>query len=43
MVSEQGKGASRYVKMRGQVVEEVQSKTEYTSAVRWPTLPSLVR
>nr|P0CO50.1 RecName: Full=ATP-dependent DNA helicase II subunit 1; AltName: Full=ATP-dependent DNA helicase II subunit Ku70 [Cryptococcus neoformans var. neoformans JEC21]P0CO51.1 RecName: Full=ATP-dependent DNA helicase II subunit 1; AltName: Full=ATP-dependent DNA helicase II subunit Ku70 [Cryptococcus neoformans var. neoformans B-3501A] len=32
MVSEQGKGASRYVKMRGQVVEEVQSKTEYTSA-----------
>ncbi|KIR62445.1 ATP-dependent DNA helicase II subunit 1 [Cryptococcus bacillisporus CA1873] len=32
MVSEQSKGASRYVKMRGQAVEEVQAKTEYTSA-----------
>lgn len=34
MVSEQSKGASKYVKMRGQAVEEVQTKTEYTSAVR---------
>lgn len=33
-MSEQGKGVQKYVRMRGQVVEEVAVKTEYTSAVR---------
>jgi ATP-dependent DNA helicase 2 subunit 1 len=33
LVSAQGKGVPKMVRMRGQVVEEVQSKTEYTSAV----------
>lgn len=34
MISEQGKGQPKYVRMRGQAVEEVMTKTEYTSAVR---------
>jgi hypothetical protein len=33
LVSAQGKGQPKYVRMRGQTVEEVQTKTEYTSAV----------
>ncbi|KAI9634077.1 SPOC like C-terminal domain-containing protein [Dioszegia hungarica] len=32
MISEQGKGQPKYVRMRGQAVEEVMTKTEYTSA-----------
>jgi ATP-dependent DNA helicase 2 subunit 1 len=36
LVSEQGKGVQKYVRMRGQVVEEVAVKTEHTSAVRLP-------
>ncbi|GFZ48712.1 ATP-dependent DNA helicase II subunit 1 [Saitozyma sp. JCM 24511] len=35
MVSTQGKGQPKYVRMRGQTVEEVVTKTEYTSAVRY--------
>ena len=34
LVSVQGKGQPKYVRMRGQTVEEVLTKTEYTSAVR---------
>ena len=34
LVSAQGKGVPKYVRMRGQKVEEVVTKTEYTSAVR---------
>lgn len=33
LVSEQGKGQPKYVRMRGQTVEEVVIKSEYTSAV----------
>jgi len=33
LVSAQGKGQPKYVRMRGQTVEEVLTKTEYTSAV----------
>ena len=34
MISEQGKGQPKYVRLRGQTVEEIVTKTEYTSAVR---------
>ena len=34
LISEQGKGQPKYVRLRGQTVEEVVTKTEYTSAVR---------
>jgi len=33
LVSEQGKGQPKYVRMRGQTVEEVVTRSEYTSAV----------
>lgn len=33
LVSSQEKGQPKYVRMRGQTVEEVLTKTEYTSAV----------
>lgn len=42
MVSTQGKGQPKYVRMRGQTVEEVVTKTEYTSAVRYVTLAFFV-
>ena len=33
LISSQGKGQPKYVRMRGQQVEEVLTKTEYTAAV----------
>ena len=33
LISAQGKGQPKYVRMRGQQVEEVLTKTEYTAAV----------
>jgi len=36
LVSEQGKGQPKYVRMRGQTVEEVVTRSEYTSAVSVP-------
>lgn len=42
LVSPQGKGQPKYVRMRGETVEEVVTKTEYTSAVRQETLCSTV-
>lgn len=33
LVSEQGKGQPKYVRMRGQTVEEVVTRSEFTSAV----------
>ncbi|RSH91860.1 ATP-dependent DNA helicase II subunit 1 [Saitozyma podzolica] len=38
-VSTQGKGQPKYVRMRGQTVEEVVTKTEYTSAETGAVLP----
>lgn len=38
MISKQTKGQPKYVRMRGQTVEEVVTKTEYTSAETGATL-----